>query len=174
MVKESAGSWKQEKGNPSLLSKDRQQWGWKWKVGAVGTGMWKWRVVEPWIEGNSVCPQARSRVQLLCLSCNFNVEPLPGVPQSPRSLCTIPRTWETATPLVTGGSAAWAPAAHGRTQHTLFLMPSSFKAREPQIQGGNFYQEKRWKHKWNRIVRNTWCEGAEKCKVVFLLCPSAW
>ena len=77
MVKESAGSQEHGKGNSSLLSKDRPEGGWKWKVGIAGLDMLGW----------TVCV-SRARVcdELLCLLCDFIMEPVLHVPQASVSI----------------------------------------------------------------------------------------
>lgn len=106
-------------------------------------------------------PKARTCHKLLCLLCDFDMELVPCVPRSFRSLLTIPRTWENAVcmfsevqqPTETSATCVW------------FL---AYLRQETQKSSWKIYQEKRRKYKWNQITRHTRCEGAEECKIIFL------
>ena len=55
----------------------------------------------------------------------------------------------------------------------MFLISGLFKASAPESQVENFDQEEKTKteYKWNQIIRNAWCEGAEDCKIIFVFYP---
>ena len=68
----------------------------------------------------------------------------------------------------------WGPAAHWQESLPLFLISGLFKARAPESQVENFYQEettKQKEYKWNQIIRNVRCEGAEDCKIISVFYP---
>lgn len=166
MVKESAGSQEQGKGNSSLLSKDRPEGGWKWKVGIALDMHFNIRHVEM----ERVCV-SRARVcdKLLCyyvtllwslylvflrLQSAYDPQDMGEMLFFYFVLCFL-RSSSPLTgkpPLV---SDFW-----------LIQGQSTWKSSWKFLPGGN--NKTKTEYKWNQIIRNVRCEGAEDCKIIFV------
>lgn len=169
MVKESAGRLEQGKGNSSLLSKDRPEWGWKWKVGIVGLDVLKWREVESWLEvREKYMPQGQGHV-INCLLCDFNKEPLPRVPRASVSTQS-PGHGENAVPLLCCFVFSEVQQPTDRTTSPCFWFPA-YSRQEDQKSSWKVLPGEKHESISYEIIRNTRCEGAEDCKIIFLFYP---
>ena len=163
MVKESAGSQEQGKGNSSLLSKDRPEGGWKWKVGIAGLDMLGW----------TVCV-SRARVcdELLCLLCDFIMEPVLHVPQASVSIWSPGYGGDAILLLCFVFSEVQQPT--DRTTSPCFWFMAYSKPEHLKVKLKIFTRRKKKTtpdYKWNQIIGNARCERGEDSKIIFVFYP---
>lgn len=119
-------------------------------------------------KGKVHAPRTRA-CDKLCLLCDFNKEPLPRVPRASVSTQS-PGHGENAVPLLCCFVFSEVQQPTDRTTSPCFWFPA-YSRPEDQKSSWKVLPGEKHESISYEIIRNTRCEGAEDCKIIFLFYP---